>query len=49
MLYFRGNVLGFFMRPISGIILGLALALFIYSIVSAVLNKRKAIAEDMEV
>jgi putative tricarboxylic transport membrane protein len=49
MLYFRGNVLGFFMRPISGIILGLALILFIYSVVSAVLNKRKAVAEDMEV
>jgi putative tricarboxylic transport membrane protein len=49
MLYFRGNVLGFFMRPISGIILSLALALFIYSVVSAVLNRRKAVAEDMEV
>jgi putative tricarboxylic transport membrane protein len=46
MLYFKGNVLGFFMRPISGIILGLALILFISSIVSSILSKRKAVSDD---
>jgi putative tricarboxylic transport membrane protein len=49
MVYFRGNALGFFMRPISGIILGLALMFVIFNVISAVRNKRKAISADVEV
>jgi putative tricarboxylic transport membrane protein len=48
LIYFRGNVLGFFKRPISGTILVIAFLLLVFSIVSAILNKRKLVADDVE-
>jgi putative tricarboxylic transport membrane protein len=49
MIYFGGNVLGFFTRPISGTILVLAFIVLGFSIVSAWKGRRGSLGSDIEV
>lgn len=44
---FEGNFFGFFMRPLSGTILGIAIISMIFSVVSSVKNRR-LVTEDVE-
>ncbi|MDF2675533.1 MAG: transporter [Clostridiales bacterium] len=48
LIYFKGNMLGFFKRPISGTVLAISIILLIGSILSVVMDKRKVLAEDIE-
>lgn len=49
LMYFKGDFMGFFTRPISGVMLALAILLFILGIVASVRNKRGMLADDVEV
>lgn len=49
LMYFKGDFLGFFTRPIAGSMLALAILLFIVGIVASLRNKRGMLADDFEV
>jgi putative tricarboxylic transport membrane protein len=48
LMYFKGNYFGFFMRPISGTLLVLAVIMFGASVISAIKGKRNSLADDAE-
>ena len=49
LMYFKGDFLGFFNRPISGSMLTIAILLLIVGIVASLRNKRGMLADDFEV
>mgnify|MGYP003587821027 FL=1 len=49
LLYFKGDFMGFFLRPISGTMLVLAIVLLILAVVAGYKGKRKMLAGDAEV
>ncbi len=49
LMYFKGNFMGFFTRPISGVMLALAIIIFVLGIIASVRNKRGILADDVEV
>ena len=49
LMYFKGDFMGFFSRPIAGTMLVLAIVLFVVGIVAGIRNKRGILADDVEV
>ncbi|MBC8016028.1 MAG: tripartite tricarboxylate transporter permease [Sporomusaceae bacterium] len=49
LLYFKGDFMGFFKRPISGSMLVLAIVLLIFALVASYKGKRGMLADDAEV
>lgn len=49
LMYFKGNYWGFFARPISGTILVLSIIILVASVISSIMGKRGALADDTEV
>lgn len=49
LMYFKGDFMGFFGRPISGVMLTLAIVIFIFGIIAGLRNKRGMLADDVEV
>ncbi|MBP2634663.1 MAG: transporter [Firmicutes bacterium] len=49
LMYFKGDFMGFFARPISGVMLALAIIIFAVGIIASIRNKRGMLADDVEV
>lgn len=49
LMYFKGDFMGFFARPISGVMLALAIIIFVVGIIASIRNKRGMLADDVEV
>ena len=49
MIYFEGNFLLFFTRPIAGTILVIAILVIVFSFVSVIKGKRSKLASDTEI
>jgi putative tricarboxylic transport membrane protein len=48
LIYFNGNVFGFFQRPISGTLLVISMIVLILSILASIKKKRGILANDVE-
>lgn len=49
LMYFKGDFMGFFTRPISGVMLTIAIVIFVVGIIAGIRNKRGMLADDVEV
>lgn len=49
LMYFKGDVMGFFYRPIAGSLLVLAMVLLFLAVIASMKNKRGMLADDAEV